>query len=102
MLSIMADIPLTRPTAPLSPIAASDQRAGDPRFARRVAKRRAELIAEDLDVAAVPDSPLVVVRDPTTALLEGLDRLRVTNHLRPADSEYLKALRAMQAYRDAP
>ena len=39
--------------------------------------------------------------DPTKALIEGLDRLRVTNLIRPADIEYSNAVRAMKAYRES-
>lgn len=95
----MADVPLTRPTAPTAPIAATDQRASDPRFARRYARRRAELAAEDEDEPHdLP--PSVLVTDPAQDLLEALDRLRVTNAVRPAELEYAKALRALKAYQD--
>ena len=95
----MADVPLTRATAPAAPIAAIDQRSGDPRFARRFARRRAELIADEAEPQDLP--PAIVSVDPAQALLEGLDRLRVTNLVRPADIEYSNALRAMKAYRES-
>ena len=95
----MADVPLTRATAPMAPISATDQRSGDPRFGRRVARRRAELHAEDAEPQDLPDSR--VAADPAQALLEGLDRLRVTNLLLPADIEYSNAVRAMKAYRQS-
>ena len=95
----MADVPLTRATAPMAPISATDQRSGDPRFARRIARRRSELIADEAEPQDLPDSK--VAADPAQALLEGLDRLRVTNLIRPADIEYSNALRAMKAYRES-
>ena len=95
----MADVPLTRATAPTAPIAATDQRSGDPRFARRYARRRAEVVADEAEPHDLPSS--IVSADPAQALLEGLDRLRVTNLIRPADIEYSNALRAMKAYRES-
>lgn len=95
----MADVPLTRATAPMAPIPATDQRSGDPRFARRFARRRSELIADEAEPQDLPDSQ--VAADPAQALLEGLDRLRVINLIRPADIEYSNAVRAMKAYRQS-
>lgn len=95
----MADTPLTRPTAPTAPIAALDQRGADGRFARRYSRRRSELREEEAEPHDLPDS--VIVTDPTQALIEGLDRLRVTNLVCPADAEFTTALRAMKAYRKA-
>lgn len=95
----MADVPLTRATAPAAPISPIDQRTGDPRFARRYARRRAELHADEAEPQDLPDSMVAV--DPTKALIEGLDRLRVTNLIRPADVEYSNAVRAIKAYRES-
>ena len=98
----MPDTSLTRPIepmAPMAPIAALDQRGAGGRFARRFSKRRAELHEEEAEPHDLPDS--VIAKDPAQALIEGLDRLRVTNLVRPADAEYTTALRAMKAYRKA-
>lgn len=95
----MADVPLSRATAPAAPISPIDQRTGDPRFARRFARRRAELQTDEAEPHDLPDSN--VAADPTKALLEGLDRMRVTNLIRPADIEYSNAVRAMKAYRES-
>ncbi len=94
----MAEVPLTGPPSPTAPIAASDQRSGDPRFARRVARRKAELVEDELAPHELP--PTATRPDPVQGLLEGLDRLRVTNVVRPAELEYAKAVRAMKAYQD--
>ena len=98
-VSIVADVPLTRATAPAAPISPIDQRTGDPRFAKRYARRRAELNPDDAEPHDLPDS--LVAADPTRALIEGLDRLRVTNLIRPVDIEYSNAVRAMKAYRES-
>jgi hypothetical protein len=96
----MADTPLTPPAAAMAPIAALGQGDGKERFARRFAKRQAQLRAEDdAEPHELPAS--IIAADPTQALIEGLDRLRVTNLVRPADAEFTTALRAMKAYRKA-
>ena len=54
---------------------------------------------EEAEPHDLPDS--VIAKDPTQALIEGLDRLRVTSQVCPADAEFTTALRAMKAYREA-
>ena len=38
--------------------------------------------------------------DPTTALVQALDRLRATHELRPAETELVRAMRGMRYYQE--
>ena len=89
--------PITRPVTPIG-----DQRNGqEGRFARRLARRQAGLEDEEAHEYQAQVVPVEAVPlDPAMPLLEALDRLRVTNVVRPADLEYVRALRALKAYQD--
>jgi hypothetical protein len=93
----MDQLPITQPVTPIG-----DQRSGTGRFARRLARRQAGLPEDEEEsgqypVQALPSAPGA---DPAQPLLEALDRLRVTNQVRPVDLEYARTLRAMKAYQD--
>jgi hypothetical protein len=88
--------PITRPVTPIG-----DQRNGPGPFARRLARRQAGLEEEEVHEFEAHTLPSEAVRlDPAMPLLEALDRLRVTNVVRPADLEYVRTLRALKAYQD--
>jgi hypothetical protein len=88
--------PITRPVTPIG-----DQRNGPGRFARRLARRQAGLDDDEVHEYEAHTLPSEAVRvDPAIPLLEALDRLRVTNVVRPADLEYVRTLRALKAYQD--
>jgi hypothetical protein len=92
----MEPTPITRPVTPIG-----DQRNGQSPFARRLARRRAGLAdagAHEYQADAEPIGAMAL--DPAMPLLEALDRLRVTNVVRPADLEYVRMLRAVKAYQD--
>ena len=94
----MDQIPSTRPVAPIA-----DQQSEAWRFARRLARRRADLAdtdAEDDDLEPADLPSAAVGTDPAQALLDALDRLRVTQDVRPADQEYAAAVRKLRAYQD--
>ena len=93
----MDPAPLTSPVTPIG-----DKRNGQAgRFARRLARRQAGLPDEDVHEYQADTAPVAEVAfDPALPLLEALDRLRVTNVVRPADLEYVRALRALKAYQD--
>ncbi len=49
--------------------------------------------------APVADEP-PPADDPTTLLIQALDRLRATHELRPVDQEVVRALRGARVYQD--
>ena len=92
----MDPTPITNPVTPLG-----DQRNGQGRFARRLARRQAGLEDDEAHEYQAHTVPVEAVPlDPAMPLLEALDRLRVTNVVRPADLEYVRTLRALKAYQD--
>jgi hypothetical protein len=96
----MDQIPSTRPVAPIA-----DQQSEARRFARRVGRRRADLAGaevtdDDLEPTDLP-SAVPGGTDPAQALLDALDRLRVTQDARPADQEYAAVVRKLRAYQDS-
>lgn len=91
----MDPLPITQPITPIG-----DQRPGTGRFARRLAQRRTALHRE-VDEEEFHDLPPTAWQvDPSQPLLEALDRLRVTNEMRPAELEHAKAMRALKAYQE--
>lgn len=92
----MEPAPITRPVTPIG-----DQRNGQGRFARRLARRQAGLEDDEVHEYQAHTVPIdTVPLDPVMPLLEALDRLRVTNVVRPVDLECARTLRALKAYQD--
>lgn len=93
----MDNVPFTSPISPIG-----DQRSGDNRFARRLARRRVGQGDQDEaeDLAPHDATPPVAAGLASQPLLEALDRLRVTRELRPVELEYTTMLRGLQAYQD--
>jgi hypothetical protein len=93
----MDNVPFTSPISPIG-----DQRNGPNRFARRLARRRADLAgqSDEHDDDLVPQDAAPETTATAQPLLEALDRLRVTQELRPADLEYAMVMRGLRAYQD--
>lgn len=47
-----------------------------------------------------PETPPAVADDPTSPLIQALDRLRATHELRPVEAELVRALRGAKHYQD--
>ncbi len=99
----MEPVPFINPPATVAPIPEiAEQRPDERRFGRRLARRRAQLRDDDDGLDQHEPHPLAgrFPVDPAQPLLEALDRLRVTQDLRPVEHEYARALRAVKAYQD--